>query len=155
MAIWRYGDTNPVVLPIAAATVAEIGDLLFLENGQVKPATLITNHGSEAANQKWFHDHFAGVAMQKSRVGDDKPIRVATTGVFDFDMPSATVEVGDLLGTLNNSGGAVLEKQKLKAVNTASLAIGRCAKRVPTADTRVLVDILATVSHGGPQNPAT
>jgi hypothetical protein len=39
-------------------------------------------------------------------------------------------------------------------VATANLAIGRCAKRVNPAATTVLVDIVGTISHGGPQTVA-
>ena len=36
-------------------------------------------------------------------------------------------------------------------VTNANAAIGRCATRVNPAGTRVLVDIVSTVMHGGPQ----
>ena len=55
-----------------------------------------------------FHDKFAGVAMQASRNGDTQPIRVATTGVFEFDCLRTTLEVGDLIGSDENAGGTAL-----------------------------------------------
>ena len=148
---WRYGDTNPVVLPVPSATAIEIGDLLYWDTNQVKPATSQTNGANEAANQATFHTKFAGVAMQRSRVGDSSPIRVATTGVFDFAAASATFEVGDYLGACNNGGNTGIESQKVKKVTAADHAIARCAKRVASADTRVLVDIVSTLTLGGPQ----
>lgn len=36
---WRYGDTNPVVAAVDAATVIEIGDLLFQEVDDARPAS--------------------------------------------------------------------------------------------------------------------
>ena len=89
---WRYGETNPVVLPVASATVIEIGDLLYLDT-TAKPAGLHSYGASLAATQETFHDTFAGVAMQQSRAGDTQDIRVATSGVFEFACASATFDV--------------------------------------------------------------
>jgi hypothetical protein len=148
---WRYGDTNPVVLPVDSGTVIEIGDLVYLATDDARPASAQADQGTEAANQELFHDNFAGVAMQKSRSGDTAPIRVATSGVFEFVCPSGTFEVGALIGVDEAASGTALEDQQVAGVATVNLAIGRCAKRVNPADTKVLVDIVATVSHGGPQ----
>ena len=151
---WRYGETNPVMLPVDSGTVIEIGDLVYLATDDARPASAQADQASEAANQELFHDNFAGVAMQRSRDGDTSPIRVATTGVFEFPCPSGTFEVGALLGVDEAASGTELEDQKVASVATANLAVGRCAKRVGTADTKVLVDIVSTVSHGGPQTAA-
>ena len=148
---WRYGDTSPVVIPVDSATVIEIGDLVYLDTDDAKPAGSQADGGSEAANQETFHDLFAGVAMQRSRAGDTAPVRVATRGVFEFPCPSAAFEVGALIGASENGGGTALLNQQVEGVATANLAIGRCAKRVNPAATTVLVDIVATISHGGPQ----
>ena len=148
---WRYGETNPIVLPVDSATVIEIGDLVYLDTDDAKPAAAQADQTTEAANQALFHNKFAGVAMQRSRAGDTDPIRVATTGVFEFVAPSTTREVGALLGVDEHASGTALENQKIDVVAGAHLAIGRCAKRVNPADTRVLVDIVSTVMYGGPQ----
>jgi uncharacterized protein DUF2190 len=148
---WRYGETNPIVLPVDSATVIEVGDLVYLEIDDVRPASSLADQGTEAQNQEAFHDKFAGVAMQRSRAGETTPIRVATTGVFEFACPSATFEVGALIGSSDNAGGTGLERQQVEGVATENLAVGRCAKRVNPAATAVLVDIVATVSHGGAQ----
>jgi hypothetical protein len=148
---WRYGDTNPVVIPVDSATVIEIGDLVYLETDDVRPAGQQTDLGSKVANQEEFHDKFAGVSMQRSRAGDTTPIRVATTGVFEFVSVSLTFEVGALIGADENDAGTLLENQRVIGVATANLAIGRCAKRVNPASTKVLVDIVSTVGRGGPQ----
>jgi hypothetical protein len=151
---WRYGDTQPVMLPVDATTVVEIGDLMYLETDDARPASSQADQLTEAANQELFHDKFAGVAMQASRNGDTQPIRVATAGVFEFDCLSATFEVGKLIGVDETAAGTALEKQVVAPVATANLAIGRCAKRVNPAATRVLVDVVSTVQRGGPQDAA-
>ena len=148
---WRYGATNPVVLPVDSTTVIEIGDLVYLATDDVRPASDQADQGTEAANQELFHDNFAGVAMQRSPAGDTKPIRVATTVVFEYVCLSATFEVGALIGVDEASNGTQLEDQVVVSVATANLAVGRCAKRLNPASTRVLVEIVSTVSYGGPQ----
>jgi hypothetical protein len=148
---WRYGDTSPVMLPVDATTVIEIGDLLYLDVDDAKPASSQSDQGTEAANQQLFHDLFAGVAMQASANGDTQPVRVATTGVFEFDCLSTTLEVGDLMAPDENGGGTALLNQTVVKVSAANAAIGRCAKRLNPAGTSMLVDIVSSVVHGGPQ----
>ncbi|MFH1924367.1 MAG: hypothetical protein ABIP48_31330 [Planctomycetota bacterium] len=146
---WRYGDTNPVVAAVDSATVIEIGDLVYQDVDDAKPASSQADQGSETANQELCADNFLGVAMQRSRSGDTDPIRVATTGVFDFDCPSGTFELGDLVGADENSGGDGLLDQQVAAVAASQYAVGRVAKRVATAATSVLVDVRSTVMTGG------
>ena len=148
---WRYGDTCPVMLPVDSATVIEIGDLVYLDTDDAKPASAQADQGTETANQQLFHDKFAGVAMQASPSGETQPIRVATAGVFEFDCVSTAFEVGDLIGSDENAGGTALEDQKAAKVTLVDAAVGRCAKRVNPAGTRVLVDVVSTMLKGGPQ----
>ena len=144
---WRYGDTNPVLAAVNSATVIEIGDLVYQDTDDAKPASQQADGGSEAANQETFKDNFLGVAMQRSRSGDTASIRVATTGVFEFICASATFELGDLIGVSENGDGNALEDQTVKSVMGlgGEYAIGLCAKRVATASTSVLVDIRSSV----------
>jgi hypothetical protein len=146
---WRYGDTNPVVAAVDGGTVIEIGDLVYQDVDDAKPASAQSDQGSETANQELLADNFLGVAMQRSRNGDTDPIRVATTGVFDFDCPSGTFELGDLVGVDENAGGDGLLDQQVTSVSASKYAVGRVAKRVPAAATSVLVDIRSTVMTGG------
>jgi len=146
---WRYGDTNPVVAAVDSATVIEIGDLVWLDTDDAKPAGGFTWNTNLATTQDAFDDKFLGVAMQRSRAGDTAPIRVATTGVFEFDCASATFELGDLIGAASNGGGAALENQKAVKVSGSQHAVGRAAKRQSTAGATVLVDVRSTVMTGG------
>jgi hypothetical protein len=148
---WRYGDTNPVMLPVAAEAVIEIGDLVGLASGAAQAASAFEDAGTEAGNQEAFHDAFVGVAMQHSPLGSADPVRIATSGVFELECASATFELGDLIGADEDSGGEALQHQVGVEVATPNLAVGRCAKRVASAATRVLVEIVSTVMRGGPQ----
>ncbi len=146
---WRYGDTNPVVAAVDSDTVIEIGDLLWQDTDDAKPASDITDQGTETANQTALADAFLGVAMQRSRSGDIAPVRVAATGVFEFDCPSGTFELGDLVGADENAAGDALLNQQVDSVAAAAYAIGRIAKRQAVAATSVLIDIRSTVMTGG------
>jgi len=146
---WRYGDTNPVVAAVNSDTVIEIGDLLMQDTDDAKPASMLANQGNKAANQAAFTNVFLGVAMQRSRSGETAPIRVATTGVFEFDCPSGTFELGDMVGADGNVAGNGLLNQQAAKVAAAQYAIGRIAKRQAAATSSVLVDILSTVMTGG------
>ena len=155
---WRYGDTNPVTMPVATADPVEIGDLVYLLSGEAKPAFRIDDIGGAgpadlAAAQEELHDGFIGVAMQYSPVGSTDAIRIATSGVFELVSASATFELGDRVGADDNAGADVLENQQVIAVAATSpeLSIGRVAKRVPAAATRVLIEVSSTVLRDGPQ----
>jgi hypothetical protein len=146
---WRYGDTNPVIAAVDAATVIEIGDLVYQDTDDAKPASSQAHQASKAADQELFADKFLGVAMQRSRSGDTAPIRVATTGVFEFDCPSGMFELGDLVGTDANVSATGLLSQQVAKVAASKYAVGRVAKRVVPAATSVLVDVRSTVMTGG------
>lgn len=146
---WRYGDTNPVMLVAASDTDIEIGDLIYVESSAAKPASALADQSTTTLNQVALKNGFAGVAMQASPVGVSGPIRVATTGVFEFDCGSAAFEVGDMVGAAENGDGDGLLDQSVIAVTQVANAFGRCAKRVDPASTRVLVDVVSTLMTGG------
>ncbi len=146
---WRYGDTNPVIAAVDSTTAIEIGDMVYLDTDDAKPASSQADQGTEPANQSLLAVSFLGVAMQRSRSGDTDPIRVATTGVFEFDCPSTTYELGDLVGADEAASGTALENQQIAKVSAAQYAIARIARRAPVATTNVLVDVRSTVMTGG------
>lgn len=147
---YKYGGQKPVVsAAVATAVLISIGDLVEATSGVPKPAADHTWNTNIATTQEEFHDLFLGVAMQKSIAGDVNPIRVATEGIFEFDCASANFEVGDLVGTAKQTGNGI-ETQKVVAVATANLAVGRVAKR-GTSVTKVWVEIISTLARGGPQ----
>ncbi len=149
---WRYGDTNPVAAAVDSDTVIGIGDLLWQDTDDAKPASmtaLADNPDEEPDTLRDFTKKFLGVAMQRSRSGDTAPFRVAATGVFVFECPSGTFELGDLVGPDVNSAGDALLNQTVDSVAAPSHAIGRVAKRQASAVTSVLIDIRSTVMTGG------
>lgn len=142
---YRYGATNPILVPVDSAQVIEIGDLVWLNTDDARPASAQADQLSEAANQREFKRLFLGIAMQRSRSGDTDPIRIATNGVFEFDAVSATYEIGDLVGVDEDSGGTYLTDQQVAAVALSDLSIGKIARRETSATNSVFVDIHSTV----------
>jgi hypothetical protein len=142
---WRYGDTNPVVSPVKRETVIEIGDLLWQDDdGTAEPASTLGCRPGEHEKES-FSKRFLGVAMQRSRAGDTDLIRVATTGVFEFDLSGAIpTQLGDFIGPT-----AGLDSQLVSLTHDAKRAIGRAAKVRPAPLTAILVDIRSTIMTGG------
>jgi hypothetical protein len=138
---WRYGDTNPVVAAVDSDTVIEIGDLLMQVTDDARPASTTDDPGL-------FQTVFLGVAMQRSRAGETAPIRVATTGVFEFDCPSGIFELGDMVGPYVQRGTTHLHNQSVDKT-PHRWAVGRVAKRVSYANVSVLIAIQSTVMTGG------
>jgi hypothetical protein len=137
--------------PVDSAQTIEIGDLVFLNTDDIRSASQSTYAGGLATSQEAFVDNFLGVAAQGSDNGDTTDVRVDTTGVFEFDCASATFEVGDLVGPDDNATPDALMDQQVIAVTQVARAIGRVAKRVGTAATKVYVQIESTIMSGGPQ----
>ena len=146
---WRYGDTNPVISAVDSDTVIEIGDLVYLDTDDAKPASSQSDQSSKAANQTLFASKFLGVAMQRSRAGDTDPIRVATSGVFEFDCTSGTYELGQHVGLEENTAGDGLLDQQIVSVSASAYAVGRTAKRASATATSVLIEICSTIMSGG------
>lgn len=145
---WRYGDTQPVVASVDATTVIELGDLLYWDGDDAKPASLQADQGTEASNQQLFASKFLGVAMQASPAGSAEPIRVATSGVFEFPTPGGTFNLGDWVALDENDAGTALENQRLVKVTAKQQAIGRVA-RCSASGTTVWVAICSSVMAGG------
>lgn len=152
MASWQYGEPNPVLSKaVASADVIEVGDMVVDSgSGVIKAMSSVAWDTNIATTQEAGHDVFLGVAQERSRSGDTNPIRVNTTGVHEFDCAAATFEIGDLVGPAKQSGNGI-ESQKVVAVATANLAIGRVAKRYGSNTTKVLVAVESVKMTGGPR----
>jgi len=142
---------------VDAAIVVEIGDLLYLNTDDLRPASSQAAGSSLAGTQETFHDKFAGVAAQRSRADDTDPIRFDTGGVHEFPCDSTNWEIGDLVGVAESSAFA-LEDQKVVRLGTfasglEARSIGRCAGR-GTGLTKVMVKIKSRVMDGGEQAAA-
>ena len=148
---WRWGETNPVTADVASETVIQIGDLLWLNTTTKKaePAAASTFGASLDAAQTTFAPKFLGVAMQASPSGNVTPVRVATSGTFQFLKTGAGVTLGTILGVDKNPSSNVLENQTLTSVPTAARAIGRVSHIHNVESGTVFVAIHSSVMSGG------
>ncbi|MDD3468816.1 MAG: hypothetical protein PHE53_02410 [Thermoguttaceae bacterium] len=144
---WRYGDTNPVIAPVDSATEIEIGDLLWLDTDDAKPASSYAWTTDASTTQSGFQGKFLGIAMQKSRVGDTTPIRVATRGVFEYECVDNTFTIGSYIAP--NTSSNLLEDQKLVKLSGSTGAIGRAVRHYSSTTTSVLCDVWSKVVQGG------
>lgn len=148
---YQYGTCEPVISKaVPTATVVEIGDLISDAPESAADTAWDTDL---ATTQEAFHDVFLGASGQQSRAGDIVAVRANTRGVHKFDCASAAFDLGDLVGPAKASGNA-LENQKVVAVGAENLAVGRVVKQYDSATTTVLVELISTVIHGGPQAAA-
>ena len=155
---YRYGETSPpVVVPVDSAQVVEIGDLVWLNTDDARPASAVTYEGGLATVQEALVDNFIGVAQQSSPTGNTESIRIGTSGVYEFDCAADQFEIGDLVAAADNSGSTALEDQKVVSLGDGHAdadvprAIGKAAKIAASDVTSVLVDIRSTVMTGGYQ----
>lgn len=127
-------DNKTQYLPVPASVAISIGDLLYWDstNKVVKPLTSETTLASEALDQVFIAQNFAGVAADArlatdttSGVGVD--ILVITDGVFEISCPSQTFHLGNLVGATWN-GGAALVNQFVTVAKGLQSAIGRVVK---------------------------
>lgn len=162
---WKYGDIKPVVgrAPVSTAVKIAKGDMVAQAAGSITGATsaaaITIGTTYPASDQPWdtslavtqeaFHDAFLGVSQ--TQVNEQNPVpKVATKSVQEFDCASATFKIGDLVGPAKATGDN-LEDQKVVAVATPNLAIGKIAVDYPTAVTKVWVEIFSTIMEGGVQ----
>lgn len=150
---FRSGDTDPISLAPASATVIEVGDLCFLDPVTNLPenAGIMLDQGSLALNQDAFQQYFLGVAVTGSAAGETAKVTFATRGRFEFACASAAFLQGATIGAVETSAGTALEDQKVVGVSGASKAFARVTKAELVAVTKVEVEIVSTIQHGGLQ----
>lgn len=151
---YRHGDTNPVVSPACnSGLLYEIGDLIYqASSGQIFPASSQPDQGAEAVNQELFACRFLGVAMQRSLIGEILPIRVATTGVFEFiclAVGAGGWVLGSRLAPDENAAGTALLDQTVAFVVADNMAIGRVNRIASAGDLTVLCRIRSEIMEGG------
>ena len=136
---FRSGQVHLHKLRVDSGTVLEAGDVVYLDTDDVKPASDFPWTTDLATTQSAFAASFIGVTHQQSASGDtdDVSVDLSPHAVYEFDVNSATYEVGDELGPDEQS--SKLMDQQLEAVSFGSLGIARAAefKAVSTALLRV------------------
>lgn len=140
---WITGERNERKCAVDAATEIEVGDLLWLDTDDVKPASQLSDLGTERWNQIKFRNLFAGVAMEAHPANSSArtDFRVATSGIFEFIAASDTYEIGAPIAIDEASSGTALEDQTVVDADFDYMAIGRVARRAPSATTTLRIAI--------------
>ncbi|MEX0701174.1 MAG: hypothetical protein WD069_03685 [Planctomycetales bacterium] len=125
---FRSGQVQLQRLRVAAETVIEAGDLVYLDANEVKPAADFPWDSDLATTQAAFAAAFLGVAHQPSAEGDtaDVSVDVSPLAVYEFDVDPGTFEVGDSLGPDESS--EALMNQQLAPVESGTNAIARAVE---------------------------
>lgn len=148
---FRSGQVQLHKLRVESATVLEAGDMVYLDGNDVKPASAFDWDTDLTTTQAAFAAVFLGIAHQQSAAGnsDDVSIDLSPNAVYEFDVNSATYEVGDDLGPDELSGA--LMSQQLEAVASGTRAIARAAEYKAAAATTLRMSF-ASAFHPGSSN---
>jgi len=124
-----------VTARVDSATVIAIGDMVYLDTDDVKPASAFTWDTNIATTQAGFAAVFLGIAVDASANGETTPIRVdiSPERIWTMTLVSQTLEVGKTLGPAKAAGNALLS-QTLDAAVAAS-AIARSTEYAASAQT--------------------
>lgn len=120
---FRHGQRELQKFAVDSATVIAIGDMLFLDTDDVKPAADFTWDTDLATTQGGFAAVFVGIAASPSASGDtdDVDVDVSPQSVYDYPCASASFVNGATLGPDKASGNALLSQTLETAVAAASI----------------------------------
>jgi hypothetical protein len=150
----QFIELDHVNYAFNGSIAVNVGDLVYMEGDDVRPASSMADQGTEQTNQRRFARFFAGVAQERRLAAQDNAGPLATLAVSPFyfgDIPcaSSTFEVGDLLAAVEQGNGTQLENLKVKKTTDPDLAIGRVIRRAGTAVTSVRAMLVSRLSNFG------
>ena len=127
-----------------ASLQIDIGDLVYLDVDDAKPASSQADQLSETLNQALFARNFVGIAVSSRQSTDSAAgvVRVQTEGLVEYPCVSSTFEIGDLVGADEAGSGTALEDQQVRKVTSPHLAIGRVVERYSSATTKVWIELI-------------
>lgn len=148
---FRSGQVELHRLRVDSGTVLEPGDLVYLDTDDVKPAADFTFTTDLATTRGNFAAVFLGVCHQASADGEtnDVSVDLSPLSVYEYDVDSATFEVGDLLAPDGDSDS--IDSQRLANVASAAQAIARSAEYKASAATLLRVQF-ASAFHPSSAN---
>jgi hypothetical protein len=148
-----------VTCAVDSGTVIAVGDLVWLDTDDVKPASAFTWTSDLATTQAAFALKFLGVALDAHTAGSavtNFRVDISPVSIYAFACDSEAHEVGALLGP-KKAGGNALLSTSLDIVATTPLSIARAMKRDSSATATTLVHINSAYWGGqgaqGPQGP--
>lgn len=148
---FRSGLVQLVRFQVSPETVIEPGDLLWHDDGVVKPAADLPWTTDAATTRAAFAAAFAGVAHTPSAEGeaDDVSVDVSPLAVYEADAIAAAFKVGDFLAPATAAGA--LSSRTLERVANPAHAIARAAENSLGASSTVRA-CFASAVHAGSSN---
>lgn len=138
---FRHADPKRVrSFAVNSATVIEVGDMVYQEVDDVRPASDTTYLASLDLTQRSLRGKFVGIALTASASGETDPVQVAGRGTFEMDCAAGQFEIGDGVSADDNAGATALLDQTVIAAGANGTPIGIVARRYSADTTRVLVE---------------
>lgn len=143
---FRSGQRQLVKAAVDSATVIEVGDMVWLDTDDVKPAADFTWDTDLETTQAAFAAQFLGIAVESSAAGDTAPISVdvSPVSVYEYDVASGTYEIGTPLGPDKATGDNIVSQVLETAVAASSVA--RAVERKTAASTALRVQFASAYS---------
>ncbi len=132
-----------------ASLVIDIGDLMYQDTDDAKPASSQADQLNETLNQRLFASKFIGVAASARNslnYAAAGVVRVEEVTDREMTCASSTFEHGDLVGASEAGSGTALEDQVVEKVTDPDLAIGYVLERKASAATKVWVRLIGKKS---------
>jgi hypothetical protein len=124
-----------------SSTVLAVGDLVYLDTDDVKPAASFTWDTNIATTQAAFANSFLGICMTAKASGaaaTNIAVQIAPTVIYKYTCTSETHEIGNTFGPAKNPlSNALLSQQLVKSAAAGGVARGQ--KRNASASTTAIV----------------
>lgn len=151
---FRSGQVMLQKFRVENTSVIEAGDMVFLDETVVRPASETFWNEDLATTRADFASLFLGIAHEPSAYGDVRPISVdvSATSIYEFDVTSSTYNNGVTLAP--EEGDSDLLNQQLAYVATASQAVARAAQYADSMVTRLRVMFASAFTTGSSNSNA-
>jgi len=144
----RWGNKLFVPMPVASATVIEIGDNVAIVSDLLVPLSGIADAGDAAANREAGADAFVGIACSASKNGETDDVLVMMDGVVKLNQKvAAAIGIGDPVEPY--ASDAACEDQTVVEGATSPIAV--CIKTHDNTTTETLCLLLPSKIFGTAQ----
>lgn len=147
----RSGSPRLMSVRVDAATVVEVGDLVFLDTDDAKPASAFTWTTDLATTQANFADKFLGVSHSQKKATDPAgtiTVDIGPDATYEFAVASATYEIGDDLGPSKDPSANKLLNQQLEGVAASTQGIARAMEYKASASTALRMSFASAYYAG-------
>ena len=151
---FRSGHVVLQKFRVESTSVIAPGDMVYLDETVVRPASELPWNTDLATTQQDFADMFVGIAHEASADGEDAAVSidVSSSSIYECDVTSSSYDNGNLLAP--EGASSKLLNQQLAYVNTPSQAIARAAEFSDQMTSRLRVMFASAYSTGSTNSNA-